>query len=202
MKTPRTLAIATFVLVALLGRAHAQYTDLLSLSDPPAFGPLTGGAGFFSDGVATQGATGIVVNGAIANGQIILAPIATSQDWTAFATPGNYFSIFMITAAPNPNAGISLEFLDSGDATIDVWTGFSGDSAVNGYVDIDTLGNPGTGDYSDVAKVIITWGTSGPETIDTTMTKIAVVPEPSTYALLALSGLAFGGYIIRRRRRA
>jgi hypothetical protein len=30
---------------------------------------------------------------------------------------------------------------------------------------------------------------------------LAVVPEPSTYALLALSGIAFGGYMIRRRRR-
>jgi hypothetical protein len=29
-----------------------------------------------------------------------------------------------------------------------------------------------------------------------------LVPEPSTYALLALSGLAFGGYVLRRRRRA
>lgn len=29
----------------------------------------------------------------------------------------------------------------------------------------------------------------------------AAVPEPSTYALLAMSGVAFGGYVIRRRRR-
>ena len=34
------------------------------------------------------------------------------------------------------------------------------------------------------------------------LTTFNVVPEPSTYALLALSGVAFGGYMIRRRRRA
>jgi hypothetical protein len=31
---------------------------------------------------------------------------------------------------------------------------------------------------------------------------ISVVPEPSTYALLSLAGLALGGYAARRRRRA
>ena len=30
---------------------------------------------------------------------------------------------------------------------------------------------------------------------------LSVVPEPSTYALLALSAVAFGGYVARRRRR-
>ena len=30
---------------------------------------------------------------------------------------------------------------------------------------------------------------------------LQVVPEPSTYALLALSAAGFGGYVIRRRRR-
>jgi hypothetical protein len=33
-------------------------------------------------------------------------------------------------------------------------------------------------------------------------TTVAMVPEPSTYALLGLAGLALGGYAARRRRRA
>jgi hypothetical protein len=28
-----------------------------------------------------------------------------------------------------------------------------------------------------------------------------VIPEPSTYAMLALAGAGFAGYVIRRRRR-
>jgi len=32
--------------------------------------------------------------------------------------------------------------------------------------------------------------------------EITLVPEPSTYALLGLAGLALGGYAVRRRRRA
>jgi hypothetical protein len=31
--------------------------------------------------------------------------------------------------------------------------------------------------------------------------QVNVVPEPSTYAMLALAGAGFAGYVIRRRRR-
>ena len=31
--------------------------------------------------------------------------------------------------------------------------------------------------------------------------ELQVVPEPSTYAMLALAGAGFAGYVIRRRRR-
>lgn len=50
-----------------------------------------------------------------------------------------------------------------------------------------------------------TWDSGGSgSSINATFTSldVAAIPEPSTYALLALSGLALGGYVIRRRRRA
>lgn len=43
--------------------------------------------------------------------------------------------------------------------------------------------------------------TTVPNTATATQS-FSVVPEPSTYALLAMSGLAVGGYALRRRRRA
>lgn len=200
MTTPRLLAFAALFALALVGRTHAQYTDLLSLSDPPAFGPLVGGGDIVFSATGSQGATGIVVNGSINNADFIVAPIATSQNWSSYSFPPYSFAVYMNTASPNPNAAFSLEFLDSSDVTIGTWSGFTGASAVNGYIDL-ALSSPGSGNYTDVKNIFFTWGNPSAETIDTTISKVAVVPEPSTYALLALSGLALGGYALRRRRR-
>jgi len=51
-----------------------------------------------------------------------------------------------------------------------------------------------------------TWGTGGDSWLSNDgnnyTASFSVVPEPSTYALLALSAVAMGGYVVRRRRRA
>ncbi len=56
------------------------------------------------------------------------------------------------------------------------------------------FGGPGVGTYFDPA---------GPgTTLSPGDANVVMVPEPSTYALLSLAGLALGGYAARRRRRA
>ena len=54
-----------------------------------------------------------------------------------------------------------------------------------------------------MAGIQFTWDGSG--TVNANIEKIAAVvavPEPSTYALITLAGLALGGYALRRRQRA
>jgi hypothetical protein len=108
----------------------------------------------------------------------------------------------MSVSGTNPDIPFSLEFFDSAFASIDIWEGTTvGLTATPVYNNLSII-TPGSGNYSDVGSFVLTWNGGGAETLDSTVSNIAVVPEPSTYALLALSGLALGGYAMRRRRRA
>jgi hypothetical protein len=125
-----------------------------------------------------------------------------SQDWSSLVGGGDVFTVFMSVSGVNPDIPFSIEFFDSAFTSIDIWDGLTvGLTSTPSYNNLSLL-TPGSSDYSDVSSFVLTWNGAVAETIDSTVSTIAVVPEPSTYALLALSGLAFGGYVIRRRRRA
>lgn len=177
----------------------AQSTDLISLSDPASFGPLV--STVFT-GTGSQGVSGWVVNGGITSGDLIFGDIASSQNWNSLYTQGiSSFELVANISAPNNNIPFSLEFLDSSSGSIDVWSAVTGTSAFIGPINFGlTPSSPGSGNYSDVKQVILTWANSSPDTINATFSKVTVIPEPSTYALLALGASALGGYAMRRRR--
>lgn len=108
-----------------------------------------------------------------------------------------------VTTAPPGAFTISLE--DGNISSLDSITTFSwssfGTSSSTVTVSIGTL--PVGFQWTNVVNWNLNAGGSG-DPVNATFTKLAVtaVPEPSTYALLAISGVAFGGYVIRRRRRA
>lgn len=129
---------------------------------------------------------------------------AGTLDWTTYTNaPYITFALNMSVSGSNPNTSFAMDLIDSGFNTIATYggttTGLGGTlSLVN--LSLDAIGS---GAYNDIIALGFTWdgSMSAPNTV-TVESVYAVVPEPSTYALLAVSGLAFGGYVMRRRRRA
>jgi len=79
-------------------------------------------------------------------------------------------------------------------------------SLVQGWHD-GTIDNYGVYLFANTTNGFLagTIGINSDDAIDTSLRpllEVSYVPEPSTYALLAMSGLALAGYVIRRRRRA
>lgn len=172
-----------------------------------------------------QAATDLVVlgsNGFTIDGGSVgtYAQSATSLTFTAAAlsdsvygytvtTPVNLgappFAIRMTITGTNPDLPFTFEFYDS--------TYAGGPTGFSRYTGATTGLSTGTEVYApltlfssganlaDIVGLGMSWGDSA-GSFNVSMGAVASVPEPSTYALLAMSGLAFGGYVIRRRRRA
>jgi hypothetical protein len=105
----------------------------------------------------------------------------------------------MSVTGTNPDLFFSLTLYDDSFAPINTYGGSTfGLTSTPSLVSL-TLDGPGTGNFSAVTGALLTWGGGG--TINTTASEVVAiaVPEPSTYALLALGGLALGAYRLRRR---
>ena len=109
----------------------------------------------------------------------------------------------MTLTGTNPNMGFAVDLWDAGYSNIiNTYTGSTAGLSTSPSLALLTLSVAGTGDFSSVGGLQFTW--ADPGTVNTTMTEFVAeaVPEPSTYALLAMSAVGLGGYIARRRRRS
>lgn len=182
------LALALALSVSL----SAQALDLLSL----------GSNGFTPDGGSTavnysQSPTALTWTGAQIATDAVFGPTSSTFNWSAVPQ----FGIRMTLTGTIPNMGFSLQLYDSSfNQAL-----YSGDtSALTANVEANVALTFATSDpgfnLADITGVGVQWDDGG--TVTGSMAAITSVPEPSTYALLAMSGAAFGGYVIRRRRRA
>jgi len=186
---------ASLLILGTLSHAHA--VDLLS------FGSTSFSIDPGSNANYSQTTSAIVYNTTVAGGDTVYNDTTipfTNTDWSGFAS----FAVDMsLLGGSTVSVPFTITLYDTSFTSINIYDGDTSSLLTIGQtVQVPlTLNTAGSGILTDVQYVQIVWGSGG--TVNTDFkTVVGVVPEPSTYALLALSGLALGGYAVRRRHRA
>ena len=194
MKT-LTSSLVALVLAASFGQA--QFIDLVSL----------GSSGYLIDGgvttaTYTQDATGTRFSPSVALGDTLGGAFASSPlDWSSHANLASSIYLKITFTGANPLLPISLQIFNADFSLSNAYSGTTTPiPASTNYFKLDLVGASNPAVLGNAGGAQITWDGGG--TLNANVEAIATVPEPSTYALLAMSGLALGGYVVRRRRRA
>lgn len=193
-----TLSIATILVSVAL--SNAQYTDLVSFGSNGWTIDTSVSSGFYS-----QSATSISFNSALNIGDPVQGNLVTTPvNWSVYNSGNGSqgsstdFAVRMsFTGGTNPNMGFNVQLWNS-DFSENIY--FAGNTATAtatpDYIPLTfDSGNPGV--LSNPSTLIISWNDGG--TPNVTMSSLAAVPEPSTYALMALGGLVLF-FMVRRRK--
>lgn len=202
MNSKNASILCTVTMLVTVAFSHAQNVELTKLGT----NALTVDGGSTTSGYSQTATTLVFTN--FSGGNNALAGLFNAPlDWSAYTNaPYVAFALNMSVSGVNPDTDFSVDFYGfDGEnyGIIDTYDGFT--TGIGGTLTLNELAfsAPGalTGDYSAVYGIGFNFnGTlSSPNTV-TVESVYATVPEPSTYALLGLSGMGLAGYVIRRRR--
>lgn len=148
----------------------------------------------------TQGPSSITINGTYSlsqgvGGGFLSEGLPVTYDWSGVQD----FALTMSFSGGNPSAALfSLEFFAIVDSEVESVGRFEGSTeGLTSTPTLVTLQEAFRGDLSSVAGMQFTLDGDG--TINTTISNITAVPEPSTWAMLFFGAALFGGFALRRR---
>ena len=156
---------------------------------------------FTNEASVTQTATNLTSISPQTFGGIFAGEFAVSYNWSSFADTNNWtFGLLMSVPGANPLATFTVEFYESDLLTI--IAEYQGGTALatsnTSFVPLG-LSAIGSSNYSDVKAFQLTWDASGTGNVVINDVAVALVPEPSTWALLVTASV-LSAFLAWRRR--
>jgi len=151
--------------------------------------------------VFTQSTNTLTLASSISLGDTLGGVFSTIYDWSAYGDTNSFsFGLLMSAPAASPDLPFTIEFFNGAlDAIVNAYQGAaSGLSTSPTFVPV-TLSLPGTGDLSSIGGMQFSWDGTGSGAVVLHSVDVAVVPEPSTWAMALLGAALFGGLALRRR---
>jgi hypothetical protein len=189
-------SILLVVAAVALSNTPSRAIDLLSLGSDGF--EIQGFEGAYTQNDTTL-SFGTVALGGTVFGGVVGAPL----DWSSAPA----FGMRMTVSSGFEPLQFTLSLFDSTfDPEAGAPTGFANYRGNTGVLTAGVEGTisltlvEGSVNAASIVGLGFTWDGLGPA--NSTIAAVTAVPEPSTYALLALSALGLGGYAVRRRRRA
>jgi hypothetical protein len=185
----KKLTLTLLASLSLSFSASAQFTDLIS------FG--TSGIGVIQNAIGSWNQTTSLVslNGTATLGDKFDSSEFSSQNWSTSA------QLFVKSSfTTDPALPFYLELYSSG-GSLGVFEGNTSTSTLDGgfrYLNLTPTGGASIPSLTNVVGLTFSLG-GGASGVDISLNSVAV-PEPSTYALMAIGGLVL--FFIARRRKA
>lgn len=187
-----TSAILSLMLTLCLSQAF--HVDLVSLGSADYAIESSVTTATYSQNLLGTTFSPSVALGDTLGGTFIQGP----YDWSSYADLTSQVFLKISFTGANPNLPISLSIFNADFSLSNTYQGTTTPGDEPGYYALTLVGSSSPGALSNAGGAQITW--DGGATVNANVEAIATVPEPSTYALLGLAGLALAGYAVRRRR--